>query len=177
MKSMTNEREAERRRQILDAALATFLQFGYAKTSLEDIANRAHLSRPLIYRKFRNKDEILAAVFQRLFEGRYERASEIIASRANKREKLLQLCEILYLEPYDLVTSTPMAAQLYDACDRVDPAGAEKRNRLMLKYAQAVLGAKDVAEVFLLAGQGLSSDIPATNVLRRRIETLVERFI
>jgi hypothetical protein len=60
-----------------------------SRAACEDIANRAHLSRSLIYRKFRNKDEILAAVFQRLFEGRYERASEIIASRANKREKLL----------------------------------------------------------------------------------------
>jgi len=175
--SPSDARDAQRRKQILVAARACFVQFGFAKTSLEDIAKRAGLSRPLIYRKFKNKEEILAAAYEDLFEGRYERVTEIVAGRASKRDKLLQIYEVLYLEPWAEMTGSPMAAELYEACIRFDPEGVAKRDRLRLKYTQAVLGAKDVAEVFMLAVEGLSGrDIPPTNVLRRRIELLVEHF-
>ena len=30
-----------------------FLQFGYAKTSMDDVASNANLSRPLIYLRFK----------------------------------------------------------------------------------------------------------------------------
>ncbi len=46
------------------AARATLLRFGFAKTSIDDIAREAKLSRLLIYRKFKNKEEILAAAFE-----------------------------------------------------------------------------------------------------------------
>ena len=59
----------------------------------------------------------------------------------------------------------------------MDPEGDEKRARLRLKYTQAIVGAKDIAEVFASAVDGLSADLPSTAVLRRRIETLVEHFV
>jgi len=170
------DRDALRRREILDAALSCFLQFGYTKTSLEDIAKAAHLSRPLIYRKFKNKEEILKAVFENVFEGRYERAAELLESGASKRAKLLGLCELLYIEPWMRVSGTAMATELYEACNRIDGEGNERRKRRFLKCLQSVVGAKDVAEVFMLAAEGLSADVPTGNVLRRRIEVLVGRF-
>ena len=48
------DRDAARRRVILDAARDCILKFGYAKSSLEDIAKQAAISRPLIYRKFKS---------------------------------------------------------------------------------------------------------------------------
>ena len=38
---------------------------------------------------------------------------------------------------------------------------------------QAVLGTKEVSEVFM---DGLTHDLPATKVLRRRLEVLIDRF-
>jgi TetR/AcrR family transcriptional regulator, transcriptional repressor of aconitase len=170
-------RDALRRKQILAAARATFLRFGFAKTSIDDIARQAKLSRPLIYRKFRNKDEILAAAFEDLFEGRYERVAEVVRGRGSKRAKLLEVYEILYLEPWSQVTGTPMAAELYAACKAFDPKGVANRERLRLKYTQAVLGTKEAAEVFVLSVEGLTgTDFPTVSALRRRIELLVERF-
>jgi TetR/AcrR family transcriptional regulator, transcriptional repressor of aconitase len=174
--SQSDTRDAQRRKQIVDAARVTFLQFGFAKTSMDDIAKQANISRPLVYRKFKNKEEILSAVYEDLFEGRYERVETLLASRASKRDKLLQIYEILYVEPWTQVTGTPMAAELYEACTRYDPDGTAKRERLRLKYTQAVLGAKDVAEVFMLSVEGLSGDVPTTSTLRHRIEVLVQHF-
>ena len=43
---MTPRRD-DRRRQILDAAFAVFIQYGYAKTTFEDVARKAEVSATL----------------------------------------------------------------------------------------------------------------------------------
>ena len=62
-KMMTGNEAAVRRAKILTAARWCFLNFGFAKTALEDIAKRANLSRTLLYRIFKDKEEIFQAVF------------------------------------------------------------------------------------------------------------------
>ena len=57
MQKKSLDRDAARRRVILNAARECILKFGYARISLEDIAKRAAISRPLIYRKFKSKDK------------------------------------------------------------------------------------------------------------------------
>jgi len=55
MRKTDLELDRERRNQILAAALHCFLQFGYAKTSMDDVASNANLSSPLIYLRFKSK--------------------------------------------------------------------------------------------------------------------------
>lgn len=50
---------------ILDAAVAEFEQHGLRRVALEDVARRAGVSRTTIYRRFANKDELVAAVIER----------------------------------------------------------------------------------------------------------------
>jgi AcrR family transcriptional regulator len=50
---------------ILDAAVVEFSRHGFRRVALEDVARRAGLSRTTIYRRFNNKDELVAAVFDR----------------------------------------------------------------------------------------------------------------
>jgi TetR/AcrR family transcriptional regulator, transcriptional repressor of aconitase len=173
----SQERDAQRRAAILQAALECFLQFGYAKTSLDDIARRANISRPLIYRKFKNKDDIYTAVLEDLFERRYPRAEQVLTSPGSQRDKLLRVYEILLLEPWDELMGAPMAADLYEVCSRLFPQVEAKHVRMQLKLTQAILENKELSEVFMLAVDGLQSDLPTTRVLRRRLQLLVERFV
>jgi AcrR family transcriptional regulator len=50
---------------ILDAAVVEFEQHGFRRVALEDVARRAKISRTTIYRRFGNKDELIAAVIER----------------------------------------------------------------------------------------------------------------
>jgi AcrR family transcriptional regulator len=50
---------------ILDAAIVEFEQHGLRRVALDDVARRAKISRTTIYRRFRNKDELIAAVIER----------------------------------------------------------------------------------------------------------------
>ena len=171
------DRDAARRMTILAAARDCFLKFGYFKTSFDDIANAANISRPLIYRKYQNKEAILAALFDRMFDARYPAAELALANRGSRRDRLLRIFEIMLLEPWHETTSAPMASEFYEVCGRLLPQYEHKYQRFLLKCATAILGSKDAAEVFLLAVQGQQVDVPSAPVLRRRIATLVERFV
>ena len=51
-----------RRRQILDAARRCFVGNGFHATSMQDILREANLSAGAVYRYFKSKDEIIAAI-------------------------------------------------------------------------------------------------------------------
>ena len=50
---------------ILDAALVEFERHGFRRVALDDVARRAGVSRTTIYRRFANRDELVAAVIER----------------------------------------------------------------------------------------------------------------
>ena len=61
--------EAERLgERILDAATEAFLHEGYGGTSIEAIANRAHISKRTFYSRFENKAALFGAVVHRVVE-------------------------------------------------------------------------------------------------------------
>ncbi|WP_236789472.1 TetR/AcrR family transcriptional regulator [Amycolatopsis sp. GM8] len=56
---------AERRQQLLDVARALFAEKGFDGTSIEEIANRANVSKPVVYEHFGGKEGIYAVVVDR----------------------------------------------------------------------------------------------------------------
>lgn len=62
MPRRTDAHLAARRRQILDAARACFLRKGFQATSMHEVIEEAGLSVGAVYRYFRGKDEIVAAI-------------------------------------------------------------------------------------------------------------------
>jgi AcrR family transcriptional regulator len=58
-------RRAETIERLLDAALETFAEIGFAAASVEDICRRGGFTRGAFYSSFRTKDELFAALFAR----------------------------------------------------------------------------------------------------------------
>jgi AcrR family transcriptional regulator len=56
---------AKRRDALLDAAVALVTSGDVAAVSMETVAERAGVSRPLVYKHFANRNELLAAIYQR----------------------------------------------------------------------------------------------------------------
>jgi TetR/AcrR family transcriptional regulator, transcriptional repressor of aconitase len=169
-------RDEQRRTAIVRAARECFLRFGYGKTSLDDIAKRANISRPLIYRKFKNKEEIFVAVFDDLVAGLFPAAEAVVAGRGTKSEKLFGVYEIVLLRPWAEMSEAPMAAEFYETCSRLFPEVEEKYDTQRAKLTHAIIGSRAVAEVFMLAVDGLQGDLPKTAVLRKRLQVLVDHF-
>ena len=72
---------ADRRRQILDAAVRVFARQGFHTCRVSDIADEAGVAYGLVYHYFKSKEEVLDT----LFLERWEILLEAIRSTANRR--------------------------------------------------------------------------------------------
>lgn len=168
---------AARRASVVQAARWCFLHFGYGKTSLEDIAKRANITRTLLYRLFENKEAIYLGVFQDWVETRYPAATQAAIGPGSKAERLFKVCEVLLLDPWVEIEGAPMAHEFHDMCARIEPEIEARYQEVQLQSVRAILESKELAEVFLLALDGLQADMPTGAVLRRRVALLIDRFV
>lgn len=174
---LTDDVAAARRSRVLDAARWCFLNFGFSKTSFEDIARRAGISRTLLYRTFRNKEDVFTAVFEDWLVARHPAAREAAAGAGSAYERLVAVCRVMVIEPWAEMVGAPMAGEFFDACERIDPEIEALHRAVARECAAAILGDAEAATVFLLALDGLLADEPAPAMLEHRVEVLAGRFV
>jgi AcrR family transcriptional regulator len=106
---------AERRELVLEAAVAEFAARGLAGTSTEDVARRAGISQPYLFRLFPTKKALFLALVERCFrrvqDAFAEAAGDLTGDPA--LEAMADAYEIL-LEDRTLLL---MQMQAYAACD------------------------------------------------------------
>ena len=86
---MTDARTARNTpERILDAAEDLFAEYGYAATSLGDVADRVGIRTPSLYNHFRNKEALYLAVLERLL-GVFEAPLETLQSAPLTRDSVL----------------------------------------------------------------------------------------
>lgn len=166
----------ERRKDILDAALYCFLNFGYSKTSMDDVAKKAGLSRPLIYLKFKNKEDLLIGLFDHIMEGPLAQAAEIAKSNLSKKERLGRVVEVLKIGPWGKISGCPMSQEFFSTCCMLDEKHFENFEKQKMKILTEILGDKTEAEVFSLAADGFLDDHPTCSQLKKRFDVLIEKF-
>ncbi len=174
--AITDSEARARRATILVAARSCFLNFGFQKTAFEDIARRANLSRTLLYRIFKDKDEIYRAVFADWLLSRRPAAKAAAKAPGSPYERLLRVCRLLALEPWAEMAGAPMGGEFLAMCERIDPENEALYRKVAHECVAAILGDKPSAETFLLALDGLFADHPSQGVLERRTELLAARF-
>jgi len=82
---------ADRRSQILEAALVCFAKRGFHQTSMHDISGEAGISVGLIYRYFENKEAVISAMADR-----HKKEITEMLERARQAPSLLESLEILF---------------------------------------------------------------------------------
>src|SRR4051795_10175821 len=82
--------ETDRRDAVLESALLTFARHGYRKTSMEEVARTARISRPGLYFLFASKPELFRAAVTRALEQDLAAAEAILADTGKPlRERLI----------------------------------------------------------------------------------------
>lgn len=85
---------AERRRQLVEVARSLFVEHGYAQTSMDQIAEAAAVSKPVLYQHFPGKHELFLHLLDVEVESLVRQISEVLSAdrqdfdptdRANKR--------------------------------------------------------------------------------------------
>jgi AcrR family transcriptional regulator len=70
---------AERRAQLIEVGRSTFAELGYAATSVEELASRAGVSKPILYEHFGGKEGLYAVIVDREMERVLTMLGEAIA--------------------------------------------------------------------------------------------------
>jgi AcrR family transcriptional regulator len=112
----TRSTAAERRDEVLDAALVEFAEHGFEGASTEDIARRAGISQPYLFRLFGTKKELFKATSGRCFRETlelFQRAAE--GKRGEEALKAIGMAYQKQLEEDRVHLRAQM--QAYAACD------------------------------------------------------------
>ena len=84
---------AERREQLIDAALAVILEQGYSGVSIEAIAREAGVTRPVVYDHFPNLGRLLYALVEREERISLEQLEQVVPDDPGDREPIDLLAE------------------------------------------------------------------------------------
>ncbi|WP_320777165.1 TetR/AcrR family transcriptional regulator [Streptomyces sp. CRN 30] len=84
------EPEDRMARRILDAALEQFTLLGLRRSSVDDVAKRAGVSRVTVYRRFRTKDQLVEETLLRELGRFFERLDSAVAPLPTMKERVVE---------------------------------------------------------------------------------------
>jgi AcrR family transcriptional regulator len=87
--------EGGRRKHVLKVALNTFARYGYRKTSMDDVARAADISRPGLYFLFSSKENLFRAAVIDALDGDLDTASRVLADAERPlRNRLIEAFDL-----------------------------------------------------------------------------------
>jgi len=131
-----------RRARILEGAMSVFLAYGFQRTTMDDIARAADISRPALYLQFRNKTDIYRALAQRFLADIIGRARLAMAEKAPLAARLADALHGIHEMTHEIEVSQH-GAEMLDmrnklAADIVGTGRAEFRTLLEAAIAAEV---------------------------------------
>jgi AcrR family transcriptional regulator len=107
----------DRREQLLDVGRRSFAEKGFDGTSIEEVASRAGVSKPIVYEHFGGKEGLYAVVVDREMQELLDRITNSLSSSGSPRYLLEQaaLAFLSYVEDNNegfriLVRDSPVAS-------------------------------------------------------------------
>jgi AcrR family transcriptional regulator len=181
------------RERILAGAFALFGRYGFRRTSMEDIASEAGLSRAALYLQFRNKEDIFRELARDLHEEALSQAEAALSGQGTLAERLRAAVEAKTLRMMEIAHTSPHGSELMDEKNRLcgDLASdSERRFHEMLtrafraadaagevSLAARELGAAEAAHLFAGAANGLKNLEASIKDYRKRLESLARVFV
>jgi AcrR family transcriptional regulator len=107
------QRDSARRKHVLRVALSIFARFGYRKTSMDDVARAADISRPGLYFLFSSKDNLFRAAVIEALDGDLDMAGQVLRDLERPlRDRLI--------EAFDLWTGRYVGAMASEVAVLID---------------------------------------------------------
>lgn len=174
-----------RQRKLLDAALTVFLRYGFRKTSMDEVARAAQVSRQGLYLHFATKEELFRATVQHALDGSLEAATAALGDASLRLEARL-------VRAFDETTGRYVGMVGAGASDLAEAGGdilplveqfegqfveavakALRASGLMAGYKASGLTARQLAETLQATARGLKHGCPSRDVFVERMTVAV----
>lgn len=181
------EREEDARQiELLEAALSVFMRFGFRKTSMDEVARAAHISRQGLYLRFKTKEELFKATVQHFLEGSLRRASSQLSDSTLTLEEQL-------VRAFDDIVGRFVGVMQSDAADLGEAsqtlvgdmisehegsfmqavAKCLRAGGLVTAYKPIGLSAQKLAETLYATARGLKHSVQTRDEFNERMSTAV----
>ena len=153
-----------RRTQLLGAAREVFVAQGYHAAAMDDIAERAGVSKPVLYQHFPGKLELYLALLDQHAEELIRRVREALASTTDNKQRVAASIAAYF----DFVDSDGEAFRLVFESDlRNEPAVRQRVERSLEECVEAIAatiaGLAEVSARYWLASSG---EVPRDRAVR-----------
>ena len=182
-----------KRAAILDAALKLFSQYGYRRTSIDDIAREVEIAKGTVYLSFKSKEEIFRALCERLIE-RADSAVKLARATAGPVDvRLVAVLEAKFGFFFETVYRSAHAAELMDSKNRLSADLFALSGRRYMKVlremieeatsagelepARMELDADDLAQMLVAAAHGIESAATSRAQYHRRLKEIVRVIV
>ncbi len=107
-------RDLEKRRSVYEVAATVFAQYGFRRTTMNDIAQAAGMSRPALYLMFDNKEHLFHELSSYRLDQAIDQACKVLSGDASVEDRFIDallVYEKIYYEP---VANSPHGEELMD---------------------------------------------------------------
>jgi AcrR family transcriptional regulator len=181
--------DSERLRRVLDAALAVFARHGFRKTSMDDVARAADISRQGLYFAFGDKEGLFRAALTKMMEDGLSAVDAALAADAAIADRLIKAMTIWYGRSVGTLgegAEDLMARSFALLGDSMERYGDAVLDRLTLAIAASPLSASlaargaspaDAARTLHYCGLGLKHEPIAREAFRARLQAAVRLVV
>lgn len=176
---------SSRQAKILEAATAVFTRYGYKKTSLDDVATAAGLSRQGLYLHFASKAELFRAVVRHFLEqSRLERIKVLFDKEMEVEKRLLEAFVVSHGVKVGSDNFQELFAAVYQL---VGDVVHESENQFAAELARVLkeaagsphwkaleISAKQIAQLLLAASRGIQHTAKNPSEYRQQMKVAVQ---
>jgi AcrR family transcriptional regulator len=187
MSAEASEGGAARRAAILESALRVFLRYGFKKTSMDDLARAAGLSRQGLYLHHRTKEELFKAVVSAQAESmRAARKAALAREDQSVEDRIVGAFEATHGSLVGQLGSEYVNELMDTALTLVGPSVSELDRELVTEVVRVLrssgiaegwkaqgLSAKDLGENLLSTSLGVKQYVTTPDEYRRKIRIAV----
>jgi AcrR family transcriptional regulator len=169
---------------ILDAVVRVITRYGVRRTTMNDIAREADVSRQTIYGRYTNKDGVMLAAMEYVVGQMMAQVRADWQKQTTLSDKLWSFFEHTTIRFYAMVQQMPVAEVLISGGDKQSQKAAHQMMRRKMKVLEPVLAdyedvlrakgqtAEDLADFVVTTCNGLKYGAASQEQLCQMLETL-----
>lgn len=175
--------DIDRRDSVLQSALVSFARFGYRKTSMEEVARAARISRPGLYFLFASKEALFRAAVARSLEHDISAVERVLADTGRPLpERLLESFDRWagrYIGPLtrDIASVIADNPTLLETISRTAPRRFQELITEAIAAEQGRGSAPGVAQTLISTSIGIKHEVDTQDAYLERLTIAVDLLV
>lgn len=175
----------DRRGEVLDATYECLTRYGVRRTTMEDIASVAGMSRAAVYQYVRNKDDAFRGLAIRLHDEALSEAQAAAAGEGAPEQRIRGVLNAKLQLVLGMLTDSPHTAELLDEkgrlfgdiCTQFTADIAKLLTALFLEAGISTMRPRQAADICVALVVGLESRPDAAQLLQPAADAVIDGLV